>query len=116
MSLPSPLRGVSQARFCRVRRGAPWRNVETLHYVELSHVLRVLYLQLVQNFQDLLPAWRECRDSSRRVCTTRLAMVVRNANEFTDNFNQPERQWDILATPERTSAFLARHGMQREAG
>jgi hypothetical protein len=33
------------------------------------------------------------------------------ANEFTDNFNQPERQWDILATPERTSAFLARHGM-----
>ncbi|HUO40730.1 MAG TPA: styrene monooxygenase/indole monooxygenase family protein, partial [Mycobacterium sp.] len=33
------------------------------------------------------------------------------ADEFTDNFNQPERQWDILATPERTGAFLARHGM-----
>jgi hypothetical protein len=33
------------------------------------------------------------------------------ADEFTDNFNRPERQWDILATPERTSAFLARHGM-----
>jgi len=33
------------------------------------------------------------------------------ADEFTDNFNQPERQWDILATPERTAAFLARHGM-----
>ena len=33
------------------------------------------------------------------------------ADEFTDNFNHPERQWDILATPERTSAFLARHGM-----
>ncbi len=33
------------------------------------------------------------------------------ADEFTDNFNQPERQWDILATLERTSAFLARHGM-----
>jgi hypothetical protein len=33
------------------------------------------------------------------------------ADEFTDNFNQPERQWDILATPERTTAFLARHGM-----
>lgn len=33
------------------------------------------------------------------------------ADEFTDNFNQPERQWDILATPARTSAFLARHGM-----
>jgi 2-polyprenyl-6-methoxyphenol hydroxylase-like FAD-dependent oxidoreductase len=33
------------------------------------------------------------------------------ADEFTDNFNQPERQWDILATPERTNAFLARHGM-----
>jgi 2-polyprenyl-6-methoxyphenol hydroxylase-like FAD-dependent oxidoreductase len=33
------------------------------------------------------------------------------ADEFTDNFNQPERQWDILATPARTAAFLARHGM-----
>lgn len=33
------------------------------------------------------------------------------ADEFTDNFNQPERQWDILATPQRTSTFLARHGM-----
>jgi hypothetical protein len=33
------------------------------------------------------------------------------ADEFTDNFNAPERQWDILATPERTTAFLARHGM-----
>jgi 2-polyprenyl-6-methoxyphenol hydroxylase-like FAD-dependent oxidoreductase len=33
------------------------------------------------------------------------------ADEFTDNFNQPERQWDILATPARTGAFLARHGM-----
>ena len=33
------------------------------------------------------------------------------ADEFTDNFNAPERQWDILATPERTGAFLARHGM-----
>jgi 2-polyprenyl-6-methoxyphenol hydroxylase-like FAD-dependent oxidoreductase len=33
------------------------------------------------------------------------------ADEFTDNFNSPERQWDILATPERTAAFLARHGV-----
>jgi 2-polyprenyl-6-methoxyphenol hydroxylase-like FAD-dependent oxidoreductase len=37
------------------------------------------------------------------------------ADEFTDNFNAPERQWDILATPERTSAFLARHGMHEPA-
>jgi hypothetical protein len=35
------------------------------------------------------------------------------ANEFTDNFNRPERQWDILATPERTGAFLARYGRWR---
>jgi len=27
-------------------------------------------------------------------------------DEFTRNFNEPERQWDILATPERTRAFL----------
>ncbi|HUN30647.1 MAG TPA: styrene monooxygenase/indole monooxygenase family protein [Trebonia sp.] len=33
------------------------------------------------------------------------------ADEFTDNFNFPERQWDILATPARTSTFLAAHGM-----
>ncbi len=33
------------------------------------------------------------------------------ADEFTDNFNYPERQWDILATPQRTAAFLAHHGM-----
>ena len=33
------------------------------------------------------------------------------ADEFTDNFNYPERQWDILATPERTANFLAHHGL-----
>jgi 2-polyprenyl-6-methoxyphenol hydroxylase-like FAD-dependent oxidoreductase len=27
-------------------------------------------------------------------------------DEFTRNFNAPERQWEILATPERTQAFL----------
>ncbi|WP_030909609.1 styrene monooxygenase/indole monooxygenase family protein [Streptomyces sp. NRRL F-5126] len=32
------------------------------------------------------------------------------AGEFTDNFGHPDRQWRILATPERTRAFLARHG------
>jgi 2-polyprenyl-6-methoxyphenol hydroxylase-like FAD-dependent oxidoreductase len=33
------------------------------------------------------------------------------ADEFTNNFNHPERQWDILATPERTRSFLGRHGL-----
>jgi hypothetical protein len=33
------------------------------------------------------------------------------ADEFTNNFNYPERQWDILATPERTRSFLGRHGL-----
>jgi 2-polyprenyl-6-methoxyphenol hydroxylase-like FAD-dependent oxidoreductase len=31
----------------------------------------------------------------------------RICDEFTHNFNQPEKQWEILATPERTRAFLA---------
>jgi 2-polyprenyl-6-methoxyphenol hydroxylase-like FAD-dependent oxidoreductase len=31
-------------------------------------------------------------------------------DEFTENFSFPERTWDILATPERTHAYLARHG------
>ncbi|PXY31335.1 styrene monooxygenase subunit StyA [Prauserella muralis] len=33
------------------------------------------------------------------------------ADEFTDNFSYPERQWDVLATPERTRNHLARHGI-----
>jgi len=28
---------------------------------------------------------------------------------YTENFNHPDRQWDALATPERTAAFIARH-------
>jgi 2-polyprenyl-6-methoxyphenol hydroxylase-like FAD-dependent oxidoreductase len=28
---------------------------------------------------------------------------------YTQNFNHPDRQWDALATPERTAAFIARH-------
>ncbi|WP_007026782.1 styrene monooxygenase subunit StyA [Saccharomonospora iraqiensis] len=32
------------------------------------------------------------------------------ADEFTENFNHPERQWDVLATPERTRDHLARRG------
>ncbi|MCC3332214.1 styrene monooxygenase/indole monooxygenase family protein [Nocardia abscessus] len=34
------------------------------------------------------------------------------ADEFTHNFDYPDRQWQILATPERTDAFLARHGVR----
>ncbi|MGV9541490.1 styrene monooxygenase/indole monooxygenase family protein [Nocardia beijingensis] len=34
------------------------------------------------------------------------------ADEFTHNFDHPDRQWQILATPERTDAFLARHGVR----
>ncbi|GAA4667374.1 styrene monooxygenase subunit StyA [Amycolatopsis dongchuanensis] len=32
------------------------------------------------------------------------------ADEFTENFSWPDRQWDILATPERVERYLARHG------
>jgi hypothetical protein len=28
---------------------------------------------------------------------------------FTANFDHPERNWQALATPERTQAFMARH-------
>ena len=28
---------------------------------------------------------------------------------YTQNFNHPDRQWDALATPERTAAFIAAH-------
>ena len=30
-------------------------------------------------------------------------------DEFTDDFNRPERAWDHFATPERTEAWMARH-------
>ncbi|WP_433607549.1 styrene monooxygenase/indole monooxygenase family protein [Prescottella agglutinans] len=33
------------------------------------------------------------------------------ADEFTHNFDHPDRQWQILATAERTDRFLARHGI-----
>lgn len=32
------------------------------------------------------------------------------ADAFTDNFGHPDRQWRIVATAERTHAFLERHG------
>jgi 2-polyprenyl-6-methoxyphenol hydroxylase-like FAD-dependent oxidoreductase len=31
---------------------------------------------------------------------------------YTQNFNHPDRQWDALATPERTAAFIARYSGQ----
>jgi len=37
------------------------------------------------------------------------------ADAFTDNFSHPDRQWDILASPERVQAFLSRHGMAAES-
>ena len=33
------------------------------------------------------------------------------ADEFTHNFDHPDRQWQILATADRTDRFLARHGI-----
>jgi hypothetical protein len=36
-------------------------------------------------------------------------------DEFTTNFNAPERQVDILGTPERTRAYLALRGENRES-
>jgi hypothetical protein len=38
------------------------------------------------------------------------------ADAFTDNFGHPDRQWQALATPERTRAFLARHGAAEAPG
>lgn len=49
-----------------------------------------------QHLQDLLGA---------------MATTPAVADEFTENFNHPDRQWDILATPERTRAYLAGHGL-----
>ncbi|MFD2272596.1 hypothetical protein ACFS07_19460 [Undibacterium arcticum] len=31
------------------------------------------------------------------------------ADEFTDNFNYPERQWDCFASPERMRAWCAKY-------
>ena len=36
-------------------------------------------------------------------------------DEFTSNFNDPERQVDVLGTPERTRAHLAARGAARES-
>ncbi len=37
------------------------------------------------------------------------------ADQFITNFSHPVRQWGILATPERTAAFVARHGAMEQA-
>jgi 2-polyprenyl-6-methoxyphenol hydroxylase-like FAD-dependent oxidoreductase len=34
---------------------------------------------------------------------------------YTQNFNHPDRQWDAVASPERTAAFIARHTAQQTA-
>jgi 2-polyprenyl-6-methoxyphenol hydroxylase-like FAD-dependent oxidoreductase len=34
---------------------------------------------------------------------------------YTQNFNHPDRQWDTVATPERTAAFIARHSAGQPA-
>jgi hypothetical protein len=36
------------------------------------------------------------------------------ADEFTINFGRPERQWSILATPERTRSYLQGHGVDMD--
>jgi 2-polyprenyl-6-methoxyphenol hydroxylase-like FAD-dependent oxidoreductase len=36
------------------------------------------------------------------------------ADEFTINFGRPDRQWSILATPERTRSYLQRHGVDMD--
>jgi 2-polyprenyl-6-methoxyphenol hydroxylase-like FAD-dependent oxidoreductase len=55
-----------------------------------------LMLRPPEHVRRLLGAMSECRSA---------------ADEFTDNFGRPDRQWRLLATPERTRAFLARHGV-----
>jgi hypothetical protein len=57
---------VSYARFAGYAAVCRGRSVETSRYVELSHVLRVLCLQVVQGFQDHWLTWCDCWDSSRR--------------------------------------------------
>jgi 2-polyprenyl-6-methoxyphenol hydroxylase-like FAD-dependent oxidoreductase len=46
-----------------------------------------------------------------------VAMAQRKdvCDEFTDNFGDGARQWSTLATPERTRAHLARHGVDMDA-
>lgn len=34
---------------------------------------------------------------------------------YTQNFNHPDKQWDAVATPERTAAFIARHAANPSA-
>jgi hypothetical protein len=36
-------------------------------------------------------------------------------DEFTRNFGHGDRQWAMLATPERTRAYLARNGVDMDA-
>jgi 2-polyprenyl-6-methoxyphenol hydroxylase-like FAD-dependent oxidoreductase len=46
-----------------------------------------------------------------------MAMAENKAvcDAYTQNFNHPDRQWDTVATPERTAAFIARYGAGQPA-
>jgi len=46
-----------------------------------------------------------------------MAMAQNKAlcDAYTQNFNHPDRQWDTVATPERTAAFIARHSAEQPA-
>lgn len=56
---------------------------------------------LLGNLETLPPDFRgflEALGTNRSLC-----------DEFTDNFNYPERSWDVFADPRRTEAWVARH-------
>ena len=46
-----------------------------------------------------------------------MAMAQNKAlcDAYTQNFNHPDRQWDSVATAERTAAFIARHSAEQPA-
>lgn len=46
-----------------------------------------------------------------------MAMAQNKAlcDAYTQNFNHPDRQWDTVATAERTAAFIARHSAEQPA-
>jgi 2-polyprenyl-6-methoxyphenol hydroxylase-like FAD-dependent oxidoreductase len=48
-----------------------------------------------------------------------LSAVAQNrglADKFTDNFNYPEKQWDLFSTPDNTGPWIAENSNPRRAG
>ena len=85
-------------RFCKIAEEEMWTS-----YVRDASVWSNFHLQdpVPGNLTDLFLAASQSQSI---------------ADYFTSSFNRPEKNWNVLATPERTRSFLRRYGLESVSG